>query len=263
MGTVRPRRRPHSPGEGGKSVQRCARGSAPLGKASHSPALGSGAHHPLRGRPAGAGKRRGVRARACWCGMLRVARGCAHVDSGAQRPAALRPATACLRQLGAGVPGSSQSLAGVVGSARIQRRSAPRAARSRLSKLGAPSPKPVRPAGTGFRGNRPPQAGNPRWVRGPLARDGRQVAPKGAASGLGAWDGAGRAEMNPARSVPFPPFLLSSLRSSGSPNAPRGHRGSLHPPFNVLAPLVESSPLIRSRPQFHSLKSRHAGCGFG
>lgn len=134
--------------------------------------LCSGAHRPLRGRPAGAGKRRGLRARARRCEMLRGACGRTHVDSGAQRPAAPRPAASRLRRLGAGVPVSSRGLAGVVGSARIQGRSPPRAARSRLSKLGAPR-EPVRPAVTG-----PRRPGDPRWLHSPLARDGRQVAPK-------------------------------------------------------------------------------------
>lgn len=64
MGTVRPRGRPHARGEGGK-VRRGvpAKVHRAVGPTTLR-ALGSGAHGPLRGRPAGAGERRGVRARA-------------------------------------------------------------------------------------------------------------------------------------------------------------------------------------------------------
>lgn len=49
--------------------------------------------------------------------------------------------------------------------------------------------------------------------------------------------------LNPASSLPT--FQLSTFQASGTLNPPQGHRGSLHPAFTVLAPLVEDSPVVR------------------
>lgn len=105
MGTVRPRRRPHARGEGGKGAPRCARRRAQRGEAFHYRSVGLSRPRPTAWETGRRGRASG-RACARRCGVLRGACGRAHVDSGAQRPAASRPAASGPLQLGVGVPGS-------------------------------------------------------------------------------------------------------------------------------------------------------------
>lgn len=136
----------------------------------------------------------------------------------------------------------------VVGSAGIQRRDPPWAVQSWLFKLRAPQHS---------RARRP---ADPRGVCSPIARGGRQVAQKVAAPASETGKGIGA--INQPVAISSPCFRLSALHSSGIPNALHIHRGSLHPAFSVLAPLVEGSLVIRPHPQSSTLKSRHKVCGW-
>lgn len=166
MGTVRPRRRPHARGEGGKGAPRCARRRAPRGEAFHSRSVGLRRPRPTAWETGRRGRASG-RACARRCGVLRGACGRAHVDSGAQRPAASRPAAAGPLQLRVGVPGSPGRAGGGLRGGRPNPETFPAPGCAVLALQAGCPLLPPSPGACQSRGKRPPQARRP--ALGPLS----------------------------------------------------------------------------------------------
>lgn len=169
----------------------------------------------LRGRPAGAGKRRGVRARTRRCGMLRGACGRAHVDSGAQRPAAPRSAPACGRRSATARGWRPRVFSGPGGVHEVRPNPETFPAPGRA----VPALQAGRPPAHPPRGNRPPQARGPALRplsacarRPPDGAKGSRFGPRRLVWGLGV--------LRLTSHSLFSPFPLSALRSSGTPNYP-------------------------------------------
>lgn len=202
MGTVRPWRCPHARGDSGKACSGVPARVRPSERPRTPGTRGSGAHSPLRGDgPARASFGACVRARggAGCCVGRAGARTLTWAPRGRRRWAAARgrrPRVFSGLGGGRGVRPNPESFP-----APFRAVPAPQAGR----------PQPSRSAGTG-----PHRRVDPRWVPSPLARDGRQVAPKGAASGLRDGDRVRAGGVEP-HTVCAHRFRPSGFRQPGCP----------------------------------------------